>query len=80
MSHERSASYDIPFVCFFLATMFSHDLGIGGTRCNSNAGRCPTCLVAGGQYVGVSVTEGTTAYVDKIFLLLETSDEEHLTS
>ena len=62
--------------------MFSPDLEIGGIvdDLNTNAVRSPTCLVAGGQFVGVSVTEGTTAYVDKIFLLLETSDEEHLTS
>ena len=51
-THERSVSYDIPFV-FFLATIFSHDLEIGGIvdDFNTNAVRSPTCLVAGGQYV-----------------------------
>ena len=47
-------------------------------RYNSNVGQKLTCLVVDMQHVGVSVTEGSTAYVDNIFLFLEISDEEHL--
>ena len=45
---------------------------------NSNVRQRLTCLVVDGQQVGVSVTEGSTSYVDNIFLFLEISDEEHL--
>ena len=48
---------------------------------NSNVCQMFTCLlVVDGQHVGVSVTEGSTAYVEQIFLFLVTSDEEHQNS
>ena len=45
---------------------------------NSNVCQRPTYLVVDRQHVDVSVTEGSTAYVEQIFLFLITSDEEHL--